>query len=168
MAIRDNVVWGAYFESGYGEWRVWPEELIKFFKVTGCEQVPSEADARRSMELSTGAYIGGGAIRHWCGIFACYCLRQYGGLDVRWTLMGGKIVSPGGAVKLRWGKQGIRAGDVAIIPRAQHHFLIGGVSGGDLWTIEGNTKGQKIIVRERALRPKEANETIYAYYSPVA
>lgn len=59
------------------------------------------------------------------------------------------------------------AGDVAIIPRAQHHFIVGGVNGGDLWTIEGNTANQKIIVRERKLKPKQADETIYAYYTSV-
>lgn len=107
MARRDNIVWGAYFEAGYGEWRVWPEELRAFFRVAGCEQVPTEDEARRSLHLSSGAYVGG-QIRHWCGIFACYVLRQYGGLDVRWTLMGGKMVSGDDGVRLRWGNQGMR------------------------------------------------------------
>jgi hypothetical protein len=166
MSRHDNIVWGAYYESGYGEWRVWPEELISFFKVAGCEQVPTEQEAKRSMQLSTGAYVGG-QIRHWCGIFACYVWRRYGGVDAKWTLHGGKIGPLGDKVRLRWGRQGLRPGDIAIIPRAQHHFIIGGVNGTDLWTIEGNTSNQKIVVRERKLNPKDADQTIYAYYTAV-
>lgn len=68
---------------------------------------------------------------HWCGMFATYVLRK-AGLDVKWR-SGQGIFSRGGTnyleKKNRWQKNafdagGFDTGDVVVIPKATHHFIV--------------------------------------------
>jgi hypothetical protein len=53
--------------------------------------------------------------------------------------------SGGRNIERVWGNVGIKAGDVAINPAANHHFLITGIdaSAKKYITLEGNTRGQE-------------------------
>jgi hypothetical protein len=99
-----------------------------------------------------------GQIKHWCGIFACYVIRTQGILkNVHWTLYGGQILG----IRRVWGNKGMKPGDVAIIKKGQHHFIVTDIdySKNTLCTVEGNTDGQYI----RALTTRMISEP-YAYY----
>ena len=51
-------------------YQVSAEDLRYIFSQAGCEQIPSETDATKSIKnLSEGCYIGK-QTKHWCGIFA--------------------------------------------------------------------------------------------------
>lgn len=171
MAIREAVLmyasdWSQYADKGLGGdgngFRVTAGELIYIFNQSGAERSPSQADANRSLTRSTGAYIGN-EVKHWCGVFACTVLRE-AGIKARWTLFGGKMVGDG--IRLVWGRAGIQPGDVAIISDSEHHFLITkrDEKTKTFTTLEGNTTGQKIVVRSRAFTPQSSGQTIYAYY----
>jgi hypothetical protein len=148
------------------------EDLITIFEEAPCKSKPKLKDANYSVaNLSTGCRIGS-ETKQWCGIFATMVWR-YAGLDVWWDLNGGGLTikdksqaeylpAPGNFDK-------ISAGDVAIIKRANHHFLVVDNMwdwGGEplLITIEGNTTGQKIKSNTRPLRASVLNERIYGFY----
>jgi hypothetical protein len=167
MPIRKNIVQWAEWWAFPGEWKPSAQEMVDIFKDAGAEQAPSMSEAEWSLKnLSTGVKVGG-AVKHWCGVFAAEVLRR-AGVDARWTLLGGSIKGTG--VKYRPGRTGIQPGDVAMIPKANHHFIVVGVDygGNRLWTVEGNTAGQYIIERQRQFNypkdPKAADKTIYGYY----
>ena len=173
MPIRDDILRLAEWWADPGEYKPWPEELISFFEVAEAEQAPSYAEAQKSLTtLSTGAFVGG-AVKHWCGIFACHVLRE-AGLNVRWTLLGGKIVGKSAnQVKYVPGNQGLRPGDVAMIPKANHHFIVTGVDYGSntLWSVDGNTSGQMIRSLTKQVKyssQEAATKTIYGYYRVLA
>ena len=76
------------------------EDLRYIFSQAGCKQLPSLADADKSVKLlSTGCYIGQ-QTKQWCGIFAAMVLR-HAGVNVRWSLVEGKIIY--GSVEFRVG-----------------------------------------------------------------
>ena len=167
MAIRNNIRQWAEWWAFPGEWKPRPQELVDIFKDAGAEQAPSLSEAKWSLSnLSTGVKVGG-QVKHWCGVLAAEVLRR-AGVDARWTLLGGRIKGPG--VTYRPGNSGIKPGDVALIRRANHHFIVVSVdySRNKLWTVEGNTAGQ--LIRERTRRfkyhgdPKASEKTIYGYY----
>jgi len=171
MPVRDNIVQWAEWWAFPGEWKPSAEEMVDIFKGANAEQAPSLADATWSLtNLSTGVRVGG-QVKHWCGVLAAEILRR-SGVDARWTLQGGGI--KGGGVRYRPGRTGIRPGDVAMIPKANHHFVVVGVnySGNKLWTVEGNTAGQYIRERTRQFKypgdPNAASKTIYGYYQITA
>ncbi len=162
-SLRSAICERAKFWASPGEWLPTASHLVDFFKGAGTERVPSLSDAERSLKyLTTGVYLDKTTIRHWCGIFACSVLREKG-VNVRWTLNGGKMV---GGVKLVWGHSGLQPGDVAIIEKGQHHFLVisADYSANALVTVEGNTSGQKIRQRSRKITGG-GGESPYAYYT---
>ena len=91
---------------------------------------------------------------HWCGIFATFVLRK-AGLDVKWR-SGEGIVSRGGTKYLTkknswitkdgFDRNSFAPGDVCVIPRANHHFIvIEAPAGGDtLRCVAGNGNRQQI------------------------
>jgi hypothetical protein len=167
MPVRDNIVQWAEWWAFPGEWKPSPEEMIEIFTGAKAESAPSLADATWSLaNLSTGVRMGG-QVKHWCGVLAAEVLRR-SGVDARWTLLGGGITGSG--VTYRPGRWGIKRGDVAMIPKANHHFIVVGVdySGNKLWTVEGNTAGQYIREKTRKFNypgdPDAASKTIYGYY----
>jgi hypothetical protein len=123
MAVRDRILDLASFWASPGEYKPTEDDLISFFNDSGAEASPTPSEARQALQcLSTGVRIQG-EIKHWCGIFACCVLRQ-AGVDGRWTLFGGRMVGTG--VTLVPGCKNIVPGDVAIIRRASHHFIVVG------------------------------------------
>lgn len=133
-------------------------ELRDFFVNARTESTPTPAEVEKSLKtLSTGCYIEGAAVRHWCGIFAC-AVAVSAGLPFRWTLHGGKIIGP----QLLWGHKDLLPGDIAVISQYSHHFLITGFpTGNKVKTLEGNTTGQLIRESERVL------DSIVGFYRTV-
>ena len=88
---------------------------------------------------------------HWCGIFATYVLRRTG-IQVKWH--SGLGIEPSGPKSTwvrkyrRWIEKfdddAFEVGDVAAIPRANHHFIVVDVSGTDLGCVAGNGNYQRI------------------------
>ncbi|MGH7461352.1 MAG: hypothetical protein ACREMA_10030 [Longimicrobiales bacterium] len=141
--------------------------MVGIFKDAGAEQAPTLAEAEWSLKnLGTGVMVGGQK-KHWCGVFAAEVLRR-AGVDARWTLLGGGI--KGSGVSLRSGNQNMLPGDVAMIPKSNHHFIVTDVdyTGNKLWTVEGNTGNQYIREMTRQFKypkdPKASEKTIYGYY----
>ena len=134
-------------------------ELRGFFQTAKTEAVPTLAEAERSLAtLSSGCYIQGNAVRHWCGIFACAVAVSAGLTAFRWTLNGGRILGP----RLIMGNRDLLPGDIAIIAAYSHHFLITGFpDNGTVRTLEGNTTGEMIKPSQRRLAQ------ITAYYRTV-
>lgn len=146
-AARRAVVDAALKVSAMGPRKPTAHDLSAFFRVARTEAVPTLQEAQRSLDtLSSGCYLQGNQVRHWCGIYACALVRNTG-LNARWTLHGGKIIGP----QLIMGNKDMLPGDIAIIAEYSHHFLLTGfVSGGRVKTLEGNTSGQLVRPSERA------------------
>jgi hypothetical protein len=168
MALRAQIVNRALWWAAPGEYKPYPSHLIYFCSNAGCEQIPSEAEAQKSLTYNNGVLIGG-KIKHWCGIFACSVLKECG-VNVHWTLMGGKML---GAATIQWGYYGMQPGDVAIVQKTNaanitdqhHHFIIVSVSGNVAQTVEGNTyPGNKIRSSSRKLNTGNKTTSIYGYY----
>jgi len=164
MSIRTKILDRAVYWAAPGDWKPDAESLVYFFSEAGCEQVPTVSEASRSLtSLPNGCYIGGNNVRHWCGIFACACYVE-AGVGCRWTLFGGTIKSTSGVgVTKVWGHSGIKPGDIAIISKASHHFIITDVRGSTVDSIDGNSTGNMI----RTCRSKPLSDII-AYYRPNA
>lgn len=151
-------------------YQVTGDDLREIFKEAHCQQIPSSTDADWSAEhLEWGCRIGH-QTKEWCGIFAAAVLNL-AGVKCHWSLMTGKIIPKDQSqLEFRWGHlDEIQPGDVAVIPRAQHHFLIMD----NLWdwdgnpllvTVEGNTTGQKIKSNSRPLHDNRPHERIYGFY----
>jgi hypothetical protein len=145
--------------KGGGPYKPSARELMGFFATARTEALPTLAEAEKSLRtLSSGCYIQGSSVRHWCGIFACAVAVSAGLTSFRWTLHGGKIIGP----QLIMGHQDMLPGDIAIISQFSHHFLITGFpNAGRVKTLEGNTTGQLIRASERQL------STIVGFYRTV-
>jgi hypothetical protein len=157
VGIRSDIVDLAYWWADPGEWKPSEEDLIDFFKYSGAEASPSYSEASNALKYrDTGVKVNG-AVKHWCGIFACYVVRQAGITVARWTLNGGKIYN----LSLNWGNAGMQPGDIAMIVAGNHHFIVTDVDYGSktMKTVEGNTSGQ--YIRSRSRKTTEP----YAYYS---
>jgi hypothetical protein len=190
MSRRDDILNNAYWWGAYGNFKVSLDELryicdsaIRSDQGRGAG-MPTEQNLKDSLKRSTGVLFGS-QVKHWCGIFCCMLLRE-AGLDVLWTLAdlkkdqiaktaetdatmtkaGHMYNASGKTIKLVWGNVGVKAGDVAIIPAANHHFLIteANSSTKKYTTLEGNTTGQIIKVGTRSFKPAAADQTIAAYY----
>jgi len=195
MGRRDDIVNNAYWWSAYGNFKASMADL-RYICDTAVKPeqgrnagMPTDDDLRKSLKEDYGIYFGT-QIKQWCGIFCCMLLRE-AGLDVHWTLAnlkqdpkhpektnwavdqdatmttaGHMYNSSGKYVELIWGRTGIQAGDVGIIPAANHHFLITGVdyAAKKYTTLEGNTTGQVIKTGLRSFSPTSAGQTIAAYY----
>jgi hypothetical protein len=120
--------------------------LVYFFKNAGCEQVPSSAEASRSLSsLANGCYVGAikdGNIRQWCGIWACSTIVE-AGAAAKWTLFGGTI--RGSGVSKIYGYQGIAPGDIAMVNKNRHHFIVTAVNGSTVDSIDGNSTNNSIV-----------------------
>lgn len=166
MGIRDMLDYFAYMWVGdAGSYKPTAEELVSIFDNSGAEASPTIAEAKDALvnRLAAGGVVMGGQEKHWCGVFATQFLRDLGA-DVSWTLLGGKV--KGGDVVLRPGLLNMRPGDIAMIPRSNHHFLILDVdySAGTLTSLDGNAEGQTIRTVNKNLKTGAANTTIYGYY----
>jgi hypothetical protein len=152
-------------------YRVSADDLRYIFSQAGCEQIPSEADAGRSLRnLSEGCYIGKQA-KHWCGIFATMVLKR-AGVDVKWSLVAGRMNGDKSQIEYLEARNNLaklRPGDVAVIPKANHHFIVidnlADWEGSPLLiTIEGNTPGQMIKSGTRPLVDPDPKRRIYGFY----
>jgi hypothetical protein len=190
MGRREDILSNAYWWGAYGNFKVSPSEL-RYICDTAVRAdqgravgMPTDKNITDSMGESTGVFFGTQK-KHWCGIFCCMLLRE-AGLDVKWTLgtlkadqkkdlptqeagmltAGHMYNVTGSAITLVYSGVGVKAGDVAIISAANHHFLITGVDpvAKKYTTLEGNTTGQIIKSGLRSFRPAAADQTIIAYY----
>ena len=166
MGIRDMLDYAAYTWVGdAGSYKPTADELISIFDNSGAEASPTVDEANDALvnRLAAGGVKMGGGVKHWCGVFATQFLRDLGA-DVRWTLLGGKV--KGGDAVLRAGMLNMRPGDIAMIPRANHHFLILDIDydAGTLISLDGNAEGQTIRIANKKLKTGAANTTIYGYY----
>src|SRR5664279_3299272 len=100
--IRDKIVDKAISEAHKGTWVPKVEEIQDFFRVAGLNP-PTTAMAKGSLwggstlypRLPYGVWSPAGGkdangnpkamVIHWCGIFACYVLRKWGGLNAHWA-----------------------------------------------------------------------------------
>lgn len=171
MPSRQDIVSLAHWWAAPGEYKPTAEELVSFFTDAGAEQAPTLSNAQAALTAGgTGVKVGS-QTKHWCGIFACSVLRSLG-VDCKWTLLGGTIkgsgvTSPAIGHTPRTGNE-LRPGDIAIIRRAQHHFIITDVdyANNQVYVVEGNTTGQIIrwAVRYINYTGSKSAESIYAFY----
>jgi peptidoglycan hydrolase-like protein with peptidoglycan-binding domain len=98
-----------------------------------------------NMRVPLHGQLPGGAWNgvQWCGIFATWVLVQ-AGLKVEWVNIKGITEKASGQVKRDFGGKGIQPGDVCVIARASHHFIITEVNGNSLKTIAGNSHFQEV------------------------
>lgn len=87
----------------------------------------------------------------WCGIFATWVLQQ-AGLPVRWRRFSGVI----GVPKIS-GSAGMQPGDIAVQTNT-HHFIVTGIQGNQVMSINGNSDFQSILVKP------QQRSSIQAYY----
>jgi hypothetical protein len=103
---------------------------------------------------------------HWCGIFATYVLRR-AGVPVKWH--SGLVIEPSGPKSVwlrkyrRWIEKfdddAFEVGDVAAIPKANHHFVIVDVSNpATLGCVAGNGSYQRI---ERQTHDRSSVNCLY-------
>lgn len=111
---------------------------------------------------------------HWCGIFATYVLRRTG-MPVQWH--SGLGIEPSGKTSKwvrkhrRWIEKfdddAFEVGDVAAIPRANHHFVVVDVSDPvSLGCIAGNGGYQRI--ERQTHRRKEVNCLYKVVFDPLS
>ncbi len=156
MSFRDNIVALALWWADPGEWKPTEDDLVDFFQGAGAEAWPSIAEAQEALKYRVTGVKVNGDVKHWCGVFACYIVRNAGLSTARWTLYGGKIKN----LALIWGNDGMQPGDVAMIQSGNHHFIVTDIdySTNTMHTVEGNTSGQFIRARTRLTTEP------YAYY----
>lgn len=154
MGVRSKIIERAEFWASPGEWKPIAEDLVYFFENAGTEAAPTTKEAQAALDAGgTGVKVQG-VVKHWCGIFACSCIREAGLTTPRWTLLGGKIKN----LPIVMGHSGLQAGDIAMITSGNHHFIVTSIDGDTMTTVEGNTLGQ--YIRERTRKVSEP----YAYY----
>jgi hypothetical protein len=167
MAIRDKILELADWWAAPGKYRPTEEELISFFSEGGAEASPTEKEATHALtKLQYGVQVQG-RVKHWCGVFACYILRQ-AGVKARWTLLTGKIVGDG-VTKLP-GHRNIVPGDIAIINSGDHHFIVTDIdyASNTLQSVDGNAGWQYIRnVKSKKIQysgPHASTKSIVAFY----
>ena len=152
----------AYASADGGHWRPTADEMIEIFTVAGLK-APSRGDLERFKSAHGNIVIGssydtkkkmyvGGTSTAWCGIFATYVLKKWGGLDVKWILGTG---IRGAGVNYTKGHNGMRPGDVAVIrgklnadgKAVDHHFVITDIdySQNTLQSVDGNSTNDEIV-----------------------
>jgi len=80
----------------------------------------------------------------WCGIFATWVVRT-AGVDTKWRMGMG----PSG-LKLRYSRD-CQPGDIAVMAKNVHHFIVAGPIGDEIITVNGNSDYQSIQVKPRPL-----------------
>lgn len=156
MGYRSEIVELAHWWADPGEWKPSAQDLGDFFKYAGAEAWPSIKEAQDALLYRDTRVKVNGAVKHWCGVFGCYVMRQAGLTIADWTLYGGKIKN----IQIVWGSNGMQPGDLAMIEKGNHHFIVTDVdySTKTMSTVEGNTSGQYIRARTRKTTEP------YAYY----
>lgn len=181
MAIRDNIVEMAIWEANYGQWRPEADEMVRFFEECNLDP-PTDDDLTKFATMQSNVPVNG-ASTAWCGIFACYVLKRWGGLDVHWEYGTGIV----GDVKKVWDYRYMRPGDVAVIRNKayvdkhgqtnylHHHYIVTEISYDENThsLVEGNGNNNKIWWRsDRAINQSPASSNSlkrpYAYYQLVA
>jgi hypothetical protein len=166
MSVRDRILELAESWASPGDYRPTADDLIFFFTNSGAEAAPSMAEAQDALKnLSNGVRVQG-QIKHWCGVFACSVLKE-AGVDVRWTLYGGKMIGDG--VTLLPGSNNIVPGDVAIINHASHHFIVSDIdyARNSLESVDGNTANQFIRSGRKKIRESgtdASTRSVVAFY----
>lgn len=161
---RDTIVSLAEWWAEPGIYKPDAEELVKFFSVLKKgQEPPTIADAQAALDAGGTGVKADGDRKQWCGIFACYVLRQAGLSDATWDLVWDAkedSLTCSGVHKFRKGHDGMMPGDVALIRSHNHHFIVTEIdySKETMRTVEGNKLGQYIQVCIR--RPNE----VYGYY----
>jgi hypothetical protein len=156
MGTRSRILERAQYWADPGEWKPDADSLRYYFQKAGAEAAPTLAEASEALKRGgTGVKVQG-AIKHWCGVFACCVIREAGVTIPTWTLLGGKIKH----LALVWGNAGMQPGDIAMIVAGNHHFIVTAVDYATktMSTVEGNTLGQ--FIRARTRKTSEP----YAYY----
>lgn len=87
---------------------------------------------------------------HWCGIFATWVLRQ-AGVQVKWINIKGITEQSSGQVAKEFGGKSIQPGDVCVIAKNSHHFIITDVTGNSLKTIAGNSFFQEVAHEDHSV-----------------
>lgn len=80
----------------------------------------------------------------WCGIFATWVART-AGADTQWRYGAGPS-----NLKLNFGRN-CRPGDIAVIAKDVHHFIVASPLADEILTINGNSDYQSILVKPRPL-----------------
>lgn len=173
MPVRDNVVEWAIWEADFGSWKPSSHEITEIFEVAGL-QPPSGSDLENFKTRASNILVGGKPIA-WCGIFATYVLKKWGGLNVKWVY-GTGIVGQGITKKV-WDYRFMSPGDVAVIRNKvdgngnylHHHFIVtdvrySGTHLAHLASVDGNSTGNKIVWHpEREIQPSYLKQP-YCYY----
>jgi len=151
MPVRDEVVRWAIWEADYGAWKPSSGEMTEIFEVAGLGP-PSHSDLENFKTRGSNILVGGKSVA-WCGIFATYVLKKWGGLNVKWVY--GTGIVGHGAVKKVWDYRFMRPGDVAVIRNKvnsagqylHHHFIVTDISysGNEMDSVDGNSTGNKIV-----------------------
>jgi hypothetical protein len=176
MATRLDVVDWALFEANawYGDthWKPTSTEMIDIFTTAGLT-APSNGELEKFKKAASNIVIGGQS-KSWCGIFACYVLKKYGGLDVSWSLTKGRMLGTG--FDLTWSGKGMRPGDVAIVRETpdskgaavHHHFIVTKVdyTANTMESVDGNSTNNEIVwhTNKKIFHSKNKNLSVYAHY----
>src|SRR5262245_23156214 len=108
MGYRSTIVENALWWADPGEWKPSAQDLVDFFKCAGAESWPSIKGAQEALQYRKVGVKVGGAVKHWCGVFGCYIMRESGLSIARWTLLGGKVKN----IPIVWGNSDMRPGDL--------------------------------------------------------
>lgn len=178
MPIRDTIVDSAIWESDFGQWKPSGEEMASFFSTAGLTE-PSDSDLAKFQNQTSNIVVNGQSIA-WCGIFACYVLKRWGGLDVKWVP---GVGMKGSSVTKVWDYRYIRPGDVAVIRNKvnaagqylHHHFIVTDIDydANLMDSVDGNSTNNQIvwhIGRQLTQSSQESNflKRPYAYYRVMA
>jgi len=138
-------------------------DFLRKVLAEACETPPSWTPANLQALETPGTWLNvngqGGTSDsqkavHWCGIFATYVLKQTG-MAVKWRSGLGIVPSDANSTWVRkhrrwmpderFGDEDFEIGDIAAIPRANHHFVVTDVSNPmTLGCIAGNGNYQRI------------------------
>lgn len=149
MASRQEIVNQAIWEANYDHWKPSDDEMVDIFTTAGLN-APSKSDLKKFRTATGNISINGQSIA-WCGIFATYVLKKWGGLEVKWS--NGGIVGAG--VNKTWNRDGMRAGDVAVVRGkldskgrgVHHHFIITAIdyAANTMQSVDGNSTNNEIV-----------------------
>ncbi len=168
MATRLDIVRKAKWEANAdasvngGHWKPTSDEMTEIFTVAGLP-APSKGDLELFKSAHGNIVLGstydkkkkmyvGGKSTAWCGIFATYVLKKWGGLDVKWVWGDG---IRGDGINKTWDHNGMRPGDVAVVKGkpdvhgqfVHHHFIITDIdySKNTLQSVDGNSTNDEIV-----------------------
>jgi hypothetical protein len=180
MAGRQDIVNGAIYEADFGHWKPSDSEMVTIFTTAGLKP-PTPADLKKFRTATGNVSVGGSSIA-WCGIFATFALKHYGGLDVHWEYWkkGKKTGLVGPGVNWTGSVEGMRPGDVAVVrgpadKPTHHHFIVTAIdyAANTLQSVDGNSTHNEIVWHtNKKIRyantstdpDAKAAKTIYGHY----